>query len=96
MPGPRDKCQKCSCLCDGDYWKRDENTFLCQECWTESKVFNDKYKKSLNKYKVSRTVLGEFCLLIVCSLLSDVTIALIFVELHFFTETAHLFIYAQT
>lgn len=66
---PQEVCNKCSKICEGDYWKLD-NSVLCHRCWVESRVFTDEYTVKLKKYKVK--VKTEIFPLVDCFVLQKV------------------------
>ncbi|CAH1115541.1 unnamed protein product [Psylliodes chrysocephalus] len=50
-----DSCQKCNKICDGDYWHKDYNLFLCQLCRNEELTMHEIYgEKSLKEFKKIR------------------------------------------
>lgn len=41
-------------FCNFDYWKKDEEHYLCHECWREAKAFDDdEYAGVYKEYKVN-------------------------------------------
>lgn len=53
IPKPVDTCNKCTELCQGDYWHINYAEFLCQICMTEEKALHEMYSvEQLKLFKV--------------------------------------------
>lgn len=54
MPKPLDMCEICQTTCTGDYWCKNDSTFLCLTCMRTERFANNKYgKRDLQNFKVS-------------------------------------------